>query len=192
MFTKRNDAFSYIDAIYGLTIILGIVAALYGSINSVMNNFRKAQLVSHADKLSQYVFQEIQLRKYDENINDFPDTPLTNFSDFGTDDGEGDGNINDFDDIDDFNNFEFRANQFAGLTAEVSVNYASFDLTTNSITLSAVPTTLKRIEVSVSHDDFDSLFKSSRVFGSGISPEDFLIPPYATQILADKIGRAHV
>ena len=186
MFTKRNEAFSYIDAIYGLTIILGIVAALYGSINSVMNNFRKAQLVSDADKLSQYVFQEIELRKYDENINDFPDTPLTNFSDFGTDDGEGDGNINDFDDIDDFNNFEFRDNQFEGLTAEVSVNYASFDLTTNSITLSAVPTTLKRIEVSVSHDDFNNLFKSSRVFGSGISPEEFLIPPYATQILADK------
>ena len=186
MFTKKNDAFSYIDAIYGLTIILGIVAALYGSINSVMNNFRKAQLVSHADKLSQYVLQEIQLRKYDENINDFPDTPLTNFSDFGTDDGEIDGNINDFDDIDDFNNFELRDNQFEGLTAVVSVNYASFDLATNSIALSAVPTTLKRIEVSVSHSDFDNLFKSSRVFGSGISPEEFLIPPYATQILADK------
>ena len=96
LFSKKLPGFSFIDAIYGLTIILLIVGVIYGSINSVLRNHRKAQLITHADRLSQMIMQEVKNREFDENIDSFPETPLTTNIDFGTDEGED--NLIDFDD----------------------------------------------------------------------------------------------
>ena len=98
LFSKKLPGFSFIDAIYGLTIILLIVGVIYGSINSVLRNHRKAQLITHADRLSQMIMQEVKNREFDENIDSFPETPLTTNIDFGTDEGED--NLIDFDDVD--------------------------------------------------------------------------------------------
>ena len=51
------------------------------------------------------IMQEVKNREFDENIDSFPETPLTTNIDFGTDEGED--NLIDFDDVDDFNNYEF-------------------------------------------------------------------------------------
>ena len=123
MYSKKFPGFSFIDAIYGLTIILGIIGVIYGSINSVLRNHRKAQLITHADRLSKMIMQEVRNRGFDENIDSFPETPLTTNIDFGTDEGED--NLIDFDDVDDFNNYEFTDDVIEGLTARVSVNYVS-------------------------------------------------------------------
>ena len=130
LFSKKLPGFSFIDAIYGLTIILLIVGVIYGSINSVLRNHRKAQLITHADRLSQMIMQEVKNREFDENIDSFPETPLTTNIDFGTDEGED--NLIDFDDVDDFNNYEFTDDVIEGLRARVSVNYALFDTPLNT------------------------------------------------------------
>ena len=192
MYFKRSSGFSYIDAIYGLTIILGIIGVLYGSINSVIKNFRKAQLVTHANRFAQNIIQEIKLRKFDENIDIFPETPLTNSIDFGSDAGELVDNISHFDDVDDFHTYEFQDDIIEGLNARITVNYALYNQDQGRIDLSAIVTTLKRVKVDIGHAEFDNLFSYSTVIGSDISPDDLVLPPYATQISVNRDPGFHV
>ena len=192
LYFKRSSGFSYIDAIYGLTIILGIIGVLYGSINSVIKNFRKAQLVTHANRFAQNIIQEIKLRKFDENIDIFPETPLTNSVDFGSDAGELVDNISHFDDVDDFHTYEFQDDIIEGLNARITVNYALYNQDQGRIDLSAIVTTLKRVKVDIGHAEFDNLFSYSTVIGSDISPDDLVLPPYATQISVNRDPGFHV
>ena len=192
MYFKRSSGFSYIDAIYGLTIILGIIGVLYGSINSVIKNFRKAQLVTHANRFAQNIIQEIKLRKFDENIDIFPETPLTNSVDFGSDAGELVDDISHFDDVDDFHTYEFQDDIIEGLNARITVNYALYNQDQGRIDLSAIVTTLKRVKVDIGHAEFDNLFSYSAVIGSDISPDDLVLPPYATQISVNRDPGFHV
>lgn len=190
LFSKKLPGFSFIDAIYGLTIILGIVGVIYGSINSVLRNHRKAQLITHADRLSQMIMQEVKNREFDENIDSFPETPLTTNIDFGTDEGED--NLIDFDDVDDFNNYEFTDDVIEGLRARVSVNYALFDTSNNQIGITAITSTLKRVKIDVIHDEFSNLMTYTGIVGSNISPDELTLPPYATEILINKESGLHV
>ena len=192
LFSKKLPGFSFIDAIYGLTIILGIIGVLYGSINSVIKNFRKAQLVTHADRFAQNIIQEIKLRKFDENIDAFPETPLTNTIDFGSDAGELVDNISNFDDVDDFHTYEFQDDIIEGMNARITVNYALYNQDQGRIELSAIVTTLKRVKVDIGHAEFDNLFSSSTVIGSGMSADDLVLPPYATQISVNRDPGFHV
>ena len=188
--SKKSPGFSFIDAIYGLTIILGIIGVIYGSINSVLRNHRKAQLITHADRLSKMIMQEVRNRGFDENIDSFPETPLTTNIDFGTDEGED--NLIDFDDVDDFNNYEFTDDVIEGLTARVSVNYALIDTSSNQIGITAITSTLKRVKIDVMHDDFSNLMTYTGIVGSNISPNELILPPYATEILINKEPGLHV
>ena len=190
LFSKKLPGFSFIDVIYGLTIILLIVGVIYGSINSVLRNHRKAQLITHADRLSQMIMQEVKNREFDENIDSFPETPLTTNIDFGTDEGED--NLIDFDDVDDFNNYEFTDDVIEGLRARVSVNYALFDTSNNQIDITAITSTLKRVKIDVIHDEFSNLMTYTGIVGSNISPDELILPPYATEILINKEPGLHV
>tara|TARA_B000000475_G_scaffold98211_1_gene79590 strand:+ start:9146 stop:11260 length:2115 start_codon:yes stop_codon:yes gene_type:complete len=190
LFSKKLPGFSFIDAIYGLTIILCIVGVIYGSINSILRNHRKAQLITHADRLSQMIMQEVKNREFDENIDSFPETPLTTNIDFGTDEGED--NLIDFDDVDDFNNYEFTDDVIEGLRARVSVNYALIDTSNNQIGITAITSTLKRVKIDVIHDEFSNLMTYTGIVGSNISPNELTLPPYATEILINKEPGLHV
>ena len=190
LYSKKSSGFSFIDAIYGLTIILGIIGVIYGTINSVLRNHRKAQLITHADRLSKMIMQEVRNRGFDENIDSFPETPLTINIDFGTDEGED--NLIDFDDVDDFNNYEFTDDVIEGLTARVSVNYALIDTSSNQIGITAITSTLKRVKIDVMHDDFSNLMTYTGIVGSNISPDELILPPYATEILINKESGLHV
>ena len=84
MFSKNYEGVSYIDAIYGLTIILIIIGAIYGSVNIIERNFRKGELLSSADQMAQNIMEEVRLRKFDENIDNFPQVSLTNTEEIGS------------------------------------------------------------------------------------------------------------
>ena len=148
------------------------------------------QLITHADRLSQMIMQEVKNREFDENIDSFPETPLTTNIDFGTDEGED--NLIDFDDVDDFNNYEFTDDVIEGLRARVSVNYALFDTSNNQIDITAITSTLKRVKIDVIHDEFSNLMTYTGIVGSNISPDELTLPPYATEILINKEPGLHV
>ena len=182
MFSKNYEGFSYIDAIYGLTIILIIIGAIYGSVNIIERNFRKGELLSSADQMAQNIMEEVRLRKFDENIDNFPQVSLTNTEDFGVD-GDEANDLKVFDDVDDFHQYTFENEIIDGLNAEVSVSYVLYDIVTMHIELSQFPTTLKRVKIDISHSEFDNLFTYTGIVGSGLSPDALAVPSYPTEIL---------
>ncbi len=74
--TKRK-AFSYVDVIYGMTVIMIILGVIFGSIRMVERRLRENQLIILADSFANKIFDEVSLRKYDENIASILDNGLT-------------------------------------------------------------------------------------------------------------------
>jgi len=96
----KQKAFSYVDVIYGMTIIMIILGVIFGSIRMVERRLRENQLIILADSFANKIFDEVRLRKYDENIASILDNGLTKV--FDVEEGEDQGDWSSFDDIDDF------------------------------------------------------------------------------------------
>ena len=86
---KKFSAFTYLDVISGLTVILIVLGSIYGAIRLFEKTTQENTLVSRIDSFANWIFEEINLRKFDENIESIEENGLT--LNFGT---EADENIN--------------------------------------------------------------------------------------------------
>jgi hypothetical protein len=118
-------------------IILGVI---FGSIRMVERRLRENQLIILADSFANKIFDEVSLRKYDENIASIVENGLT--VDLGTENE----NINDWstlDDIDDFHEITATDPAFPRMETSINVNYVNFDPNSKNITLSNIPNFIK-------------------------------------------------
>ena len=65
---NKISGFTYIDVISGLTVILIILGAVFGSIRMMEKSTRQNALIPDMDSFANWIFEEINLRKFDENI----------------------------------------------------------------------------------------------------------------------------
>ena len=63
---KKFSAFTYLDVISGLTVILIVLGSIYGAIRLVEKTTQENTLVSRIDSFANWIFEEINLRKFDE------------------------------------------------------------------------------------------------------------------------------
>ena len=176
--TKRK-AFSYVDVIYGMTVIMIILGVIFGSIRMVEKRLRENQLIILADSFANKIFDEVRLRKYDENIASIVENGLT--VDLGTENE----NINDWstlDDIDDFHEITATDPAFPRMETSINVNYVNFDPNSKNITLSNIPTLLKRVQLDVNHPLFDNPIRYSTIIGGNFDPEILIVRAYPTDI----------
>ena len=179
--TKRK-AFSYVDVIYGMTVIMIILGVIFGSIRMVERRLRENQLIILADSFANKIFDEVSLRKYDENIASIVENGLT--VDLGTENE----NINDWstlDDIDDFHEITATDPAFPRMETSINVNYVNFDPNSKNITLSNIPTLLKRVQLDVNHPLFDNPIRYSTIIGGNFDPEILIVRAYPTDISVD-------
>ncbi len=132
-----------------------------------------------ADSFANKIFDEVRLRKYDENIASIVENGLT--VDLGTENE----NINDWstlDDIDDFHEITATDPAFPRMETSINVNYVNFDPNSKNITLSNIPTLLKRVQLDVNHPLFDNPIRYSTIIGGSFDPDWLIIRAYPTRI----------
>ena len=144
-----------------------------------MNN----KLTTIADAFSNEIFDELSLRIFDENIEDFRTLGLTIKNDFGADESESQDDFSTLDDIDDFHGITITNPAYIGMTASVELDYVKLDTDDLNIITSNAPTTLKRTEIEISHTSLSNPYRTSRIFGADMLPADLLNPPYVTKML---------
>ena len=64
---KKFNAFTYLDVIYGMTVIMIVMGVLFGSIRVMEKRLRQNHLITMADSFSNQIFNELELRSFDEN-----------------------------------------------------------------------------------------------------------------------------
>ena len=97
---KKFNAVTYLDVIYGMTVIMIVMGVLFGSIRVMEKRLRQNHLLTMADSFSNQIINELELRRFDENSNSIAENGLTLV--FGM---EADENVADWstlDDVDDF------------------------------------------------------------------------------------------
>ena len=115
---SRSKGFTYLDVIYGLTVILIILGVIFGSIRMIEKRLRENQLIVLADSFANKIFDEVRLRKFDENIASILEKGLT--EDFSiVESGENINNWSTLDDIDDFHGITATDSAFPGLETNV-------------------------------------------------------------------------
>ena len=176
----KQKAFSYVDVIYGMTIIMIILGVIFGSIRMVERRLRENQLIILADSFANKIFDEVRLRKYDENIASILDNGLTKV--FDVEEGEDQGDWSSFDDIDDFHGITATDPAFPRMETSINVNYVNFDPNNKNITLSNIPTLLKRVQLDVNHPLFDNPIRYSTIIGGNFDPEILIVRAYPTDI----------
>ncbi|MBT4809036.1 MAG: hypothetical protein HON84_03850, partial [Candidatus Marinimicrobia bacterium] len=176
----KQKAFSYVDVIYGMTIIMIILGVIFGSIRMVERRLRENQLIILADSFANKIFDEVRLRKYDENIASILDNGLTKV--FDVEEGEDQGDWSSFDDIDDFHGITATDSAFPRMETSINVNYVNFDPNNKNITLSNIPTLLKRVQLDVNHPLFDNPIRYSTIIGGNFDPEILIVRAYPTDI----------
>ena len=179
----KQKAFSYVDVIYGMTIIMIILGVIFGSIRMVERRLRENQLIILADSFANKIFDEVSLRKYDENIASILDNGLTKV--FDVEEGEDQGDWSSFDDIDDFHGITATDPAFPRMETSINVNYVNFDPNNKNITLSNIPTLLKRVQLDVNHPLFDNPIRYSTIIGGNFDPEILIVRAYPTDISVD-------
>ena len=180
----KQKAFSYVDVIYGMTIIMIILGVIFGSIRMVERRLRENQLIILADSFANKIFDEVRLRKYDENIASILDNGLTKV--FDVEEGEDQGDWSSFDDIDDFHGITATDPAFPRMETSINVNYVNFDPNNKNITLSNIPTLLKRVQLDVNHPLFDNPIRYSTIIGGSFDPDWLIIRAYPTRIMVDR------
>jgi len=180
----KQKAFSYVDVIYGMTIIMIILGVIFGSIRMVERRLRENQLIILADSFANKIFDEVRLRKYDENIASILDNGLTKV--FDVEEGEDQGDWSSFDDIDDFHGITATDPAFPRMETSINVNYVNFDPNSKNITLSNIPTLLKRVQLDVNHPLFDNPIRYSTIIGGSFDPDWLIIRAYPTRIMVDR------
>jgi type II secretory pathway pseudopilin PulG len=176
---SRSKGFTYLDVIYGLTVILIILGVIFGSIRMIEKRLRENQLIVLADSFANKIFDEVRLRKFDENIASIVENGLT--VNLGTENED----INDWstlDDIDDFHGITATDAAFPGLETNVTVDYVNLDTDLSTINLSVIPTVLKRVQLDVNHPLFDNPIRYSTIIGGNFDPEILIVRAYPTDI----------
>ena len=188
--TKRK-AFSYVDVIYGMTVIMIILGVIFGSIRMVEKRLRENQLIILADSFANKIFDEVRLRKYDENIASILEDGLT--MNFGVEADEDQEDWSSFDDIDDFHQITATDPAFPGMETSINVNYVNFDPNNKDITLSNISTVLKRVQLDVNHPLFDNPIRYSTIIGGNFNSEVLIVRAYPTDISVDlDPGEQHI
>ena len=188
--TKRK-AFSYVDVIYGMTVIMIILGVIFGSIRMVERRLSENQLIILADSFANKIFDEVRLRKYDENISSIAENGLT--EDFSiVEPGENINNWSTLDDIDDFHGITATDPAFPEMETSINVNYVNFEPNNKDITLSNIPTLLKRVQLDVNHPLFDNPIRYSTIIGGNFDPEILIVRAYPTDIIVDLDPGEHI
>ena len=181
---SRSKGFTYLDVIYGLTVILIILGVIFGSIRMIEKRLRENQLIVLADSFANKIFDEVRLRKFDENIASILEKGLT--EDFSiVESGENINNWSTLDDIDDFHGITATDAAFPGLETNVTVDYVNLDTDLSTINLSVIPTVLKRVQLDVNHPLFDNPIRYSTIIGGNFDPEILIVRAYPTDISVD-------
>lgn len=170
--------------ISGLTVILIVLGSIYGAIRLVEKTTQENTLVSRIDSFANWIFEEINLRKFDENIESIEENGLT--LNFGAEADENINNLSSLDDIDDFVTEDLTNTAFPQLEANIIVNYVDIDLETNSIIPSVNPTTLKRVKLNIRHPSFDSPINYTKIFAGNFDPELLIIRSYPVSITVNR------
>ncbi len=187
----KQKAFSYVDVIYGMTVIMIILGVIFGSIRMVERRLSENQLIILADSFANKIFDEVRLRKYDENISSIAENGLT--EDFSIiEPGENINNWSTLDDIDDFHGITATDPAFPGMEISINVNYVNFDSNNKDITLSNIPTLLKRVQLDVNHPLFDNPIRYSTIIGGNFDPEILIVRAYPTDIIVDLDPGEHI
>ena len=181
---KKFSAFTYLDVISGLTVILIVLGSIYGAIRLVEKTTQENTLVSRIDSFANWIFEEINLRKFDENIESIEENGLT--LNFGTEADENINNLSSLDDIDDFVTEDLTNTAFPQLEANIIVNYVDIDLETNSIIPTINPTTLKRVKLNIRHPSFDSPINYTKIFAGNFDPELLIVRSYPVGITVNR------
>ena len=181
---NKISGFTYIDVISGLTVILIILGAVFGSIRMMEKSTRQNALIPDMDSFANWIFEEINLRKFDENIESIEENGLT--LNFGTETDENINNLSSLDDIDDFVTEDLTNTAFPQLEANIIVNYVDIDLETNSIIPSVNPTTLKRVKLNIRHPSFDSPINYTKIFAGNFDPELLIVRSYPVGITVNR------
>ena len=74
---KKFNAFTYLDVIYGMTVIMIVMGVLFGSIRVMEKRLRQNHLITMADSFSNQIFNELELRSFDENSSSIAENGLT-------------------------------------------------------------------------------------------------------------------
>lgn len=181
---NKISGFTYIDVISGLTVIIIILGAVFGSIRMMEKSTRKNALIPQIDSFANWIYEEISLRKFDENVESIEENGLT--LNFGT---EGDESLNDFstlDDIDDFVGLGLTNGDFPQMEANIIINYVNVDLETSSIIPSVNPTLLKRVKLDITHPSFELPSTYSKIYAGNFDPELLIIRSYPVSIAVDR------
>ncbi|MDP6499609.1 MAG: hypothetical protein QF743_02755 [Candidatus Marinimicrobia bacterium] len=187
---SRSKGFTYLDVIYGLTVILIILGVIFGSIRMIEKRLRENQLIVLADSFANKIFDEVRLRKFDENIASILEDGLT--MNFGVEAGEDQDDWSSFNDIDDFHGITATDAAFPGLETNVTVNYVNLDTDLSTINLSVIPTVLKRVQLDVNHPLFDNPIRYSTIIGGNFDPEILIVRAYPTDIFVDLDPGEHI
>ncbi len=150
-----NRAFTYIEVLMAVIILGFILIPLLSQFYIGFQGNKYAELVTQATDLGNDLMEEIEARRFDENI--FPDEPVSP-AQLGVDAGENANNRATFDDVDDYNNYHdtppkaidgTALTDFAQFGRSVSVDYVALSGTT--WIHSATTTYYKRVKVIVTH-----------------------------------------
>ncbi len=180
---RSSRGFTYLDTIFGLTALLLLIGFIYGSLQLVKQRTMNNKLTTIADAFSNEIFNELSLRIFDENIEDFRTLGLTIKNDFGADESESQDDFSTLDDIDDFHGITITNPAYVGMTASVELDYVKLDTINLNINTSNAPTTLKRTEIEISHTSLSNPYRTSRIFGANMLPAELINPPYVTKML---------
>lgn len=178
-----SRGFTYLDTIFGLTALLLLIGFIYGSIQIVRERTVTNQLTTIADAFSNELLNELSLRIYDENIENFRTLGLTIKNDFGADEAESQADLSSLDDIDDFHGISVTNPAYSGMTATIELDYVEVDTMNSTVTTSIPPTTLKRAQIEIAHARLRNPYRTSQIFGANMLPEELINPPYVTKML---------
>ncbi len=178
-----SRGFTYLDTIFGLTALLLLIGFIYGSIQIVRDRTVTNQLTTIADAFSNELLNELSLRIYDENIENFRTLGLTIKNDFGADEAESQADLSSLDDIDDFHGISVTNPVYSGMTATIELDYVEVDTMNSTVTTSISPTTLKRAQIEIAHARLRNPYRTSQIFGANMLPEELINPPYVTKML---------
>jgi len=181
---NKISGFTYIDVISGLTVILIILGAVFGSIRMMEKSTRQNALIPDMDSFANWIFEEINLRKFDENIESIEENGLT--LNFGTETDENINNLSSLDDIDDFVGPGLTNSDFPQMEANVIINYVDVAFETSSISTSVNPTRLKRVKLEITHPSFDSPINYTKIFAGNFDPELLIIRSYPVSITVNR------
>ena len=114
------------------------MGVLFGSIRVMEKRLRQNHLLTMADSFSNQIFNELELRSFDENSSSIAENGLTLV--FGMEANENIADWSTLDDVDDFHSQSITDDAFPQMDANVTLSYVNLDIASGSIQVSAVPT----------------------------------------------------